>query len=129
MTKKHIVVGIDFSHCSANALREATRVATSVRKVIALHVIDEWAFSRISWGNDLTKEELMRQGKEQLELWVVEQLKGAAVIQCEVVMGRPFVELVEACYRRDADLLILGVHGLEGADDRTGSVASKCARK
>ena len=53
---QHIIVGIDFSHCSANALKEALRVAESPRMVIALHVIDEWAFSRVNWGNKLNKE-------------------------------------------------------------------------
>ena len=125
---RHIVVGIDFSHCSANALKEALRVAPSPRMVIALHVIDEWAFSKINWGTKVDKEELMRQGTEQLELWVAEQLDGR-MVQCEVVVGKPFVELVEAFYRHDADLLVLGTHGLESAADRTGTVATKCARK
>ncbi len=130
MTSHHIVVGIDFSHCSANALKETVRLAGAKgAEVTAVHIIDEQSYAHLASKIQLTKAEVMKKGREELELWVVEQLGRPGPVKCEVLMGQPFLELVEACYRHDADLLVLGTRGLTGSDDRTGVVAAKCVRK
>lgn len=130
ISHEHIVVGVDFSHCSANALKEAVRLAgTDGPKVTAVHIVDEWVFTHVVPGVELTKAEVIRQGTEELELWVTEQLGAPGHVVCEVALGQPFVSLVEACYRHGADLLVVGTHGLSGTDDHTGVVATKCVRK
>jgi len=130
ISDQHIVVGIDFSHASGCALNEAIRFShSSGIDLTAVHVIDEDFLLRLTLAYGLEKASILKEAQLQMEVWVAEQTGGLVTVECEIVVGSPLVQLLEACYRHKADLLVLGTHGINGKEGHTGAIASACVRQ
>ncbi len=129
-TFKHILVGIDFTPSSRNALREAARRASlDEAAVTAVHVMDEFLAHELRKALSLDEAAVRADWEQRLRGFVDESDAGSARLSTEVRVGNPFVGLTEACAAHGADLLVMGAKGTKGGEHRVGAIAAKCIRK
>jgi nucleotide-binding universal stress UspA family protein len=129
---KMIVVPIDFSQPSYNALRYAVRLADQFGSVLRLvHVVELAPFI-----NDLPNVALIRSDAEmakaaKVKLQAIAQDKIDELIPVypEVRIGKPYQEIVAAAKVGDADLIIIATHGYTGLKHAfLGSTAERVVR-
>lgn len=116
---KTILVPVDFSPASANALRYAGAIAQhSGASLLALHVVfpneglDNSIYSAF-WVDDY-----VAQRQKDLATWVRRQRRGesgkSVEIRTECVVGFPVQGIADAAARHHADLIVLGATGATG---------------
>ena len=109
---KCILVGIDYSECSENALREASRIANwNDGKLICLHVFDDEILDDFRRYESFDQTAVMEEAQRRLELFVANQIGAGHDIECVVKAGHPFKELLHGAKEWEADLLVLGSRG------------------
>jgi len=134
-----IVVGTDFTPCSAVALGQAIRIAGwsvgaggSEAKVHVVHVIDttvvielETALSEFQQG--------IRDGltKDAAKAWAdfAKTIPGAAGLPIEVSINNRIVGILRRAREDKADLLVMGALGHRAPDVGMGTVSTACVRK
>jgi len=128
-----IVVGVDFTPCSAVALGQAIRIAAwSGAKVHVVHVIDtivvidlEEALSPMQQG--------IRDGLLDLahKAWAdfAERVPGAKGLPIEVSINNRIVGIHRRAREDKAELLVMGAFGDRRPDVGLGTVATACVRK
>jgi nucleotide-binding universal stress UspA family protein len=125
---------MDFSPASATALQYALSLAQrSEARLIQLHVLD-WPPDRPTppgLGPDLGADRRMQReaALRELRLAVPDEARLWCRPEEVVRVGRPHEEIVRLAHERDADLIILGVHG-RSAFSRpfVGSTANQVVR-
>ena len=127
---KCIVVGVDYSDCSNNAIREAGRLARwHHATLVCLHVFEEEIMHDFRHHYELDNSGILQQAREHLDRHVA-SLLGDQEVENTVVIGYPFKEILQEVHTRGADLLVLGSRGHREKDTRkTGYFAAKCIRK
>ena len=114
---KNIVVGIDFSQNSENALRHA--VALALKSNAIVHVV--WvktptASTKLDVSNE---EEMMHKANEKLN----EMVKWAraeapkAQIQPVILEGKAYVKLTQYAANLPEGILVVGSHGASGFEE------------
>ncbi len=129
---KNILVGVDFSACSAAALRQAARIAGLCRaRVRALHIVEipDYALPN---GTFLPFELppvdlLVSSAKERWAQWPPAR-ELAQPVEFEVTIGPPRGELIERVRRDAIDLLVVGAHGEFDSRRGLGSIAASCVQ-
>lgn len=130
MRFQQIVVGVDFSPNSRQAIREAVRLRRDAHTgVVAVHIMEKSLVEDLKKHAKMTEEEIQRQAESRLAHWLAEILGSDHGVASEAVVGHPFEGIMSAVDRHQADLLVLGSRGLEAATGHPGAVASKCIRK
>ena len=123
-----IVVGIDFSEASLAALREAMRLAGDGGRVVAVEVIEKDVLEEQIRFHQIAAEHALDRIHSNLVRHLA--INGAAEgVESRVLVGSPFVSLVEVAEAVDADLLVLGSRGWDHHPGTVGNVASRCVRK
>jgi universal stress protein E len=139
-----LVVGTDFSPCSAVAVAEALRLARPVNaKVHAVHVVDTQVV--IELEEALSKfQRNIRQGlvSDALRAWsqfapsvpkldpaAATPRPGADSLQLEVEVNNRAVGLINRAHDDRADLIVLGAYGSRKPDVGIGTVAAACVRR
>ena len=116
---KQILVPIDFSAPSQQALKYALRFAKEFHaEVTLLHVVEKTAVgsgfadvpSRFAYSN----EELSNAEKNLGALSASSQVAGSPTIGSTVRTGLPAHEIVEAAKEFDTDLIVIATHGYTG---------------
>jgi universal stress protein E len=125
-----VVAAIDFTkHCRI-ALKEAVHRATADHtEIIAVHVMDEFLMEELKRAQATDRVTIRKEWEQKLVTFVESVGVGEAVVRVEVRVGNPFVELVEVCRVRQADLLVMGAKGSRSEPNRLGVIAAKCIRK
>jgi universal stress protein E len=130
-TIARILVGVDFSSCSADALRQAVRIAGWHRaRCTAYHVIELLVVSELEETLGLYQpnlaQELIAEAKLSWDRFVKSIDLGAGV-EFEAQIGNPVAWMIAAAREQKADLMVLGVHG---SSERSGAghVATACVR-
>jgi nucleotide-binding universal stress UspA family protein len=130
---RQILVPIDFSDCSYEALRYALAFAAHFRAgVILLHVIEVYPIDYVL-GLESTIEAngwLAEQAQSRL-VQSAKRCAGADHVQVSAIVrfGRPFREITNAAKERQVDLIITGTHGFTGLRHlQLGSTAEKVVR-
>src|SRR5688500_11058584 len=99
LTSPEILVPMDFSPCSVNALRVAVGMAAPEGDLTLLHVIDEEFVDGAVAAGLGTVEEVRQRLKELAETSftsILEGLDGGKVnIEKMIVVGLPFVEILK----------------------------------
>lgn len=127
---RNIIVGMDFSRPSINALRGAARMAQWAKvELTVIHVVDRGALEAMAAQVDLEKVDVEERARARLEEFVEQHLRLAVAVHCEILVGHPFEEIVSFCERRQADLLVMGAQGNSGRGWRTGVLATNCVRR
>ena len=114
---KTIVVPIDFSQPSNNALRYAIRLADQFGAVLRLvHVVEPAPFL-----NDLpnvalirSDAEIVKAAKVKLQAIAQDKIDELIPVYPEVRIGKPYQEIVAAAKVGDADLIVIATHGYTG---------------
>jgi universal stress protein A len=136
MRLQTILVPIDFSPFSAQALRWALGIATARQaKIILLHAVHPLAHLAFPESVCITdfptiERELKREAKKQLDHVAVQTIPSPPVpVTTQVVMGDPVGEICQAVTREQVDLIVMGSHGRTGLSHVfLGSVAERVMR-
>ena len=134
LTSPEVLVPVDFSPCSVNALRVAIGMAAPEGDVTLLHVIDQQFIDDAVAANLGSSDEIRNRLKEQAEGNFASMLEGIDVGQVEiekmVVVGLPFVEILKIARDLDLPMIIMGVRGRSTPPEELlfGSTAEKVLR-
>jgi len=127
----------DFSELSLHALGYARSFAEAyAAELHVVHVVDEacqyWMAvgpSGVPVGPPL--DEWVTASKVEIQRFVDANLAGVDLrIQAQVLVGRPFMEIIRYARAQQVDLIVLGTHGRSGLRNALlGSVAERVVRK
>lgn len=131
-----IVVGVDFTERSHNALREAIRLCGPNGNVHAVHIVESQAVDemrRVLQTVGITEQSIMTQAKVRLGemvngLFNASQASQSASVNIEVVAGHPSETLVQLVDQLHADLLVLARNSTSDPDGGAGTCAVNCVR-
>lgn len=129
-----ILVPVDFSQTSGNAVRVALGVVESGGDLTLLHVIDkDFVEDAVAAGMGST-EEITARMRAQAESNFNAALEGIDVgdvgVERMIVVGIPFVEILKIARDLDLPMIVMGVRGRStGAEELLfGSTAEKVLR-
>lgn len=127
-----ILIAVDFTPCSAVALRQGLRLAGKVHaSVRVVHVIDTLVALEI--GEALSKlQQSISEGliSDARHAWseFAAEIPGAADLRADVIIEHRIQGILAKCAEHDADLLVLGAFGSRRPDVGAGTVATACVR-
>ena len=127
MTIRRILVPVDFSAASLQALDYAVELAQPLRAALTVLFVVEPLYSAGDFG--VLLEEQQRLGHAELAR-LQARLKQRRV-PCRTVMGRgtPYQVITDEAHRGRADLIVMATHGRTGLSHLVmGSVAAKVVR-
>ena len=129
-----ILVPIDFSACSVNALRVAVGIAAPDGDLTLLHVVDEEFIEAAVAAGMGSSEDLRTRLKEQAESNFSSVLEGIDTTQVDIekmiVIGLPFVEILKIARDLDLPMIVMGIRGQSTPAEEIlfGSTAEKVLR-
>ena len=129
-----ILVPIDFSPCSINALKVAVGMAQPEGDLTLLHVIDEEFIQAAVAAGMGTTDDLRGRLKEQAEGSFENVLEGIDTGQIDIekmiVVGLPFVEILKIARDLDLPMIVMGIRGQSTPAEELlfGSTAEKVLR-
>ena len=114
-----VLVSVEFSPCSANALQSSKLImGRKPDHIYVLHVIDnEFVDKCIDSGlgtEAQIKKTLFIQAHDMLKKFLREQNLDTNSIELEVTEGTPFLEINRKAVAKDVDIVIMGTHGTSG---------------
>ena len=134
LTSPEVLVPVDFSPCSVNALRVAIGMAAPEGDVTLLHVIDqEFVDDAVATGLG-SSEDIRDRLRQQAEGNFTTMLDGIDAGQVNIekmtVIGLPFVEILKIARDLDLPMIIMGVRGRSTPPEELlfGSTAEKVIR-
>jgi universal stress protein A len=134
LTSPEVLVPVDFSPCSVNALRIAIGMAAPEGDLTLLHVIDqEFVEDAVATGLG-SSEDIRNRLKQQAEGNFASMLEGIDAGQVNIekmtVIGLPFVEILKIARDLDLPMIIMGVRGRSTPPEELlfGSTAEKVIR-
>jgi len=134
LTSPEVLVPVDFSPCSVNALRVAIGMAAPEGDVTLLHVIDQEFIDDAVAASLGSSEEIRNRLREQAETSFSSMLEGIDAGQVDIekmiVVGLPFVEILKIARDLDLPMIIMGVRGRSTPPEELlfGSTAEKVLR-
>jgi len=129
-----ILVPIDFSPCSVNALRVAIGIAAPEGDLTLLHVIDEEFIQAAVAAGMGSSDDIRTRLKEQAESNFSTVLEGLDTNQVDIekmiVVGLPFVEILKIARDLDLPMIVMGIRGQSTPTKEIlfGSTAEKVLR-
>ena len=132
---KKILVPIDFSDYSKNALKYATQFAKQFNaKIYLVYVVEPIIYpADFSMGQVAIPSadiDLHSRAEEELTKLSKDIISGNLQVEILIKTGKPFVEIIETAYANDIDLIIIATHGHTGVEHLLfGSTAEKVVRK
>ena len=133
--KYKVLVAVDFSPCSAQALRWAKSImGRKPARILILHVIDH-DFVQKCINNQIgteshVKKTLFLQAKVRLKEFLRQEDMESEPIEELICEGIPFIEINKKALQKEADMIIIGNRGTSG-DMQTiffGSTAERVLR-
>jgi nucleotide-binding universal stress UspA family protein len=134
LTSPEILVPMDFSACSVNALRVAVGMAAPEGDLTLLHVVDEEFIQGAVAAGMGTTEDIRNRLKEQAEInfsSVLEGMEtGQVTVERMIVVGLPFVEILKIARDLDLPMIVMGIRGQSTPAEELlfGSTAEKVLR-
>ena len=129
-----ILVPVDFSPTSLNAVRVALGLAEPDGDITLLHVIDkEFVDDAVAAGMGAS-EDITARLREQAEASFSSTLEGLSVgevsVERMVVVGSPFVEILKIARDLDLPMIVMGMRGRSTPTEELlfGSTAEKVLR-
>jgi nucleotide-binding universal stress UspA family protein len=129
-----MLVPVDFSQTSLNALRVALKIAEPGGDVTLLHVIDEhFVKDAVMAGMGSADEiagKLRQRAEEEFAGMLASVEPGGVGVESMTVVGIPFVEILKIARDLDLPLVVMGVRGRSTPpeDFLFGSTAEKVLR-
>jgi len=134
LTSPEMLVPVDFSPCSLNAMRVAIGMAAPDGDLTLLHVIDEEFVDNAVAAGLGSSEDIRNRLKEQAEANFNSMLEGIdrgnVDIEKMTVVGLPFVEILKIARDLDLPMIVMGVRGRSTPPEEIlfGSTAEKVLR-
>jgi len=134
LTSPEILVPMDFSPCSVNALKVAIGMAAPEGDLTLLHVVDEEFIQGVVAAGMGSTDDIRNRLKEQAETnfsSVLEGLDtGQVSIEKMIVVGLPFVEILKITRDLDLPMIVMGIRGQSTPAEELlfGSTAEKVLR-
>jgi len=134
LTSPEILVPVDFSPCSVNALRVALGMAAPEGDVTLLHVIDEHfiedAVAASLGSSEDIRERLRQQAESNFDSMLSSLDVGQLEVEKMIVIGSPFVEILKIARDLDLPMIVMGVRGRSTPPEEMlfGSTAEKVMR-
>ncbi|HEV8370059.1 MAG TPA: universal stress protein [Pyrinomonadaceae bacterium] len=134
LTSPEILVPVDFSPCSVNALRVSLGMAAPDGDLTLLHVIDEHFIEDAVAAGLGQSEDVRERLRQQAESNFAAMLEGLDIGQVDVermiVVGSPFVEILKIARDLDLPMIVMGVRGRSTPPEEIlfGSTAEKVLR-
>jgi len=132
---KNILVPIDFSDYSKNALKYAVQFAKTFNaKMFLIYVVEPMIYpADFSMGQVAIPSmdaDLQNRAEEELKNLANSYIDPSLQSETIIKTGKPFVEINETAKEIDADLIIMATHGHTGVEHLLfGSTAEKVVRK
>jgi nucleotide-binding universal stress UspA family protein len=134
LTSPEMLVPVDFSPCSVNALKVAIGMAAPDGDLTLLHVIDQEFIEDAVASGLGSSDDIRNRLKEQAEANFATMFEGidAGKVDIEkmIVVGLPFVEILKIARDLDLPMIIMGVRGRSTPPEELlfGSTAEKVLR-
>lgn len=125
-----IICAVDFSPLAGRAVDYALSLAQQLHaRLLLIHVI-EWPSERPMSGSDEREIDALRVGaRRKLHALVPQEARALCETEDVATLGRAHEEIVRIARQRDADLIVLGVHGRSALDVAMfGSTANQVVR-
>lgn len=129
-----ILVPVDFSPCSVNAVRAAAGIAAPDGDLTLLHVINQDFINDGVAASLGTSDEITTRLRERAESDFNNMLEGLETgevnIERMIVVGIPFVEILKITRDLDLPMIVMGVRGRSSPPEEVlfGSTAEKVLR-
>ncbi len=129
-----ILVPVDFSPTSLNAVRVAAGIAAPDGDLTLLHVIDEDFIKDAVAAGLGTSDDITARMRERAEIDFATLLEGLEAgevnIERMIVVGAPFVEILKIARDLDLPMIVMGVRGRSTPPEEVlfGSTAEKVLR-
>lgn len=129
-----ILVPVDFSPCSVNAVRAAVGIAEPGGDLTLLHVIDEnfvdEAVAASLGASDEIRERLRQRADADFDAMLEGLPTGEVSIERMIVIGTPFVEILKITRDLDLPMIVMGTRGRSSPPEEVlfGSTAEKVLR-
>ncbi len=127
-----ILVAVDFSKHSINALRRAGHLAESDGASLhVVHVVSPETIEDIQEMRRVSTDRILADARARLDALVTDRLRDQhRKPHTTVVVGYAYDELVRFSRDLGADLLVMGSRGeTEESAHQTGTIATKCVRR
>ncbi len=130
-----ILVPVDFSDYSKNALKYAVNFASQFNaKIYLIYVVEPVVYpADFSMGQIALPEidmNINSRAKEELETLAKNEIGSELEKEIIIRTGKPFVEIIDVASEIDVDLIIIATHGHTGVEHLLfGSTAEKVVRK
>jgi nucleotide-binding universal stress UspA family protein len=130
-----IVVPIDFSEHSKNALRYAIGFAKQFKsELVLVYVVEPTIYpADFSFGQVVlpsTENDLRDRGQQVLDELAATAIAESIPARTIVRVGKPFIEIINLADREAADIIIMATHGHTGVEHILfGGTAEKVLRK
>ena len=134
LTSPEMLVPVDFSPCSVNALRVAIGMAAPDGDLTLLHVIDQQFVDDAVTAGLGSSEDIRNRLKEQADTSFNSMLEGVDAGQVDIekmtVVGLPFAEILKIARDLDLPMIVMGVRGRSTPPEEIlfGSTAEKVLR-
>ncbi|HEX5886148.1 MAG TPA: universal stress protein [Pyrinomonadaceae bacterium] len=134
LTSPEILVPMDFSPCSVNALKVAVGMAAPEGDLTLLHVVDEEFINDAVAAGMGSTEDIRSRLKELAETNFTSVLEGLdtgqVTIEKMIVVGLPFVEILKIARDLDLPMIVMGIRGRSTSAEELlfGSTAEKVLR-
>ena len=129
-----ILVPVDFSECSVNAVRAAVAIAAPDGDLTLLHVIDDRFVNDAMAAGLGTSDEITARLRERAEADFTSLLEGLNAVEVNIermiVIGIPFVEILKIARDLDLPMIVMGMRGRSTPPEEFlfGSTAEKVLR-
>ncbi len=126
-----ILVGIDYSDQSKNALLAASRMANARNlPLVCYHVLDKEVLSQVKNMDAETESGILNFAEEKVAAFIREIIGTGRDITIEVLLGNPFKLTLDQIEKHHAVTLVLGSGGYSSEEGHhVGALASRCIRK
>lgn len=135
MDIKRILVPVDFSDYSKNALKYAVRFATKFdAELFLVYVVEPQVYpADFTMGQVAVppmETDMSKIAENELEALMKQEIGGKIKATKIIKVGQPFIEIIETATENDIDLIIIATHGHTGVEHLLfGSTAEKVVRK
>ena len=132
---KKILVPIDFSDYSKNALKYAVNIVEIFKaEMFLIYVVEpviyppDFSMGQIAIPSVNTEWD--ERAKEELKKLAESEIPKEIKVQTIVKTGKPFIEIIDTATEKDIDLIVIATHGHSGMEHILfGSTAEKVVRK
>jgi nucleotide-binding universal stress UspA family protein len=130
---RSIVLGVDFTPCSAAALRQAIRIAEGSRaRLEVVHVLETLVVTDLEEALAPHQQGDLRAGlvNDARKAWrdFTAGVEGASALELQIEIDTPTGAVLRRVKASRADLLVLGTHGTSRLDRGAGTLATACVR-